>query len=449
MFDGTQVRPEPVRVTVTNGLITEVIADEGALPAATPELAVLDAPQATLLPGLIDAHTHLFGTPACTPGKGAGLEQVTRNLHSLVAAGITTVADLAGPPAAAVALRNWVGVGRHRGPRVLVAGAMLTTPQGYMTDLHEGELVKIGMARPLASPEEAREVVREMREADVDLIKVGLQASNYNDTPLALMSKETLCAAVEEAHRQELRLVVHATEESTTASAIACGADALVHGGLEPLSDSTLASLGERKTPVAPTWLVFRAPWWGPEHPELLEDPEAQRNLTEEVREDLAAYRAAYDAGGEHLPPFMLPGIARARAKAVVPHQVANMHGYREAGVPIAFGSDAPICFNLAGRPALELSAWVREAGLTPVEALRAATVGSATLLNLHDALGRVQVGYRADLLLVEGEPDRSLEDLRAVKAVLIDGVPQRLEPAGLGERVSLGLSLVWSWIAH
>jgi imidazolonepropionase-like amidohydrolase len=114
------------------------------------------------------------------------------------------------------------------------------------------------------------------------------------------------------------------------------------------------------------------------------------------------------------------------------------------AGVPLAVGSDAGSCFNPVGMPLLEMNRW-RMADLSPMDILTAATSGSARLLNLQDALGRVAVGYRADLLVVAGRPDERLADLERVQTVIIDGVLQAKEAPGFWSKASLGLRLGWS----
>jgi len=449
LFDGTQVRGAS-RVTLAHGVIVAIEPDD-LDPTATPPVAadtqIVDARELTLLPGLIDAHVHIGGSGSCTPGVGVGAGQIARNLHGLLAGGVTTAADMASPPKLVVAIRDYSGVARSRGPRLLVAGAMLNQPDGYLTGL-AGDLVGAGVLRPVASAKEGRVAVRDHFDAGVDYIKVGLQETNFNGVALPKLPVETLCAIVAEAHRLKLRVYAHATEAATYEAALSCGVDALVHGPYEPLPAALLARLADSAVVVAPTLFVFDAPLWGPGHGEYLRRPAAQRVLSDDVRADLAAYAAADAPQGETLPPFFMAGIRRSDAHAALEGLRSQVPRLRDAGVVLALGTDSPNCFQYAGSPVEELRRLV-EAGLSPLEALHAATVGSAQLLALQDALGRVAVGYRADLIAVSGRPDRDIAAISEVRRVWIDGVEQSLTPPGLGDTAALTLGILWAMIAR
>src|SRR5690606_19296668 len=123
-----------------------------------------------------------------------------------------TAADLGSPLAVALGMRRYVGTGRGRGPRLLVAGTPLVTAEGYLTDILEGELVRLGAVRPVGDPQEATQAVRELVDAGVDHIKIALQHRGFDRAELPVLDEPTLCAAIAEAHRQETRVLVHATE---------------------------------------------------------------------------------------------------------------------------------------------------------------------------------------------------------------------------------------------
>lgn len=431
------------RIVVQDGSIVSVEPDSDA-PAEGTEL---DARQLTVLPGLIDAHTHVWNAPACTPGVGVGLRQTVRNLHSYLRGGVTTVADLAGPTGTLLGTRRFVGTAVHRGPRLLVCGAALRAPGGYPrlgqpADARSG----LGLVRDVADAASARLQVRELAAAGVDCIKVYLQEANFDGSPLPMLDRPTLCAIVHEAHRQKLRIYAHAITEAAYALALACEVDGLAHGAGEALSARTQALLLQQATPVLPTHWVFEAPVQAPAHRHRLDSPQARAAMGDDSRADQLAYAAASAPPAAELPPFMMAHIGRAAAEANAAARAQNSRWLASQGHPLALGTDSPSCFNWAGDPAMELQRWV-DAGIPAAQAVIAATAGSAAVLDLQDALGRVAPHYRADLIAVAGHPDEEVAALRAVRWVLIDGVQQRMEAAWY-EPLLLAWELFRTWIS-
>jgi len=430
-----------VRVRIKDGEITAVEPDDGTDNFGE-GVGVLDAREATVMPGLVNAHSHLFASGSCTHGIDAGPSQAIRNLHTLLRGGVTTVADLGAPAAIAVALRRHVGTGRGRGPRVFVTGPMLTVKDGYPFDMFGADAVGV---RVVSSKVGARAVVRQLAVAGVDAIKVAVQESGFNGAPQPLFSGELLCAVVEEAHEQELRVLAHATTPTGYAAALDCGVDAIVHGCREPLDETLFAKVKAAGIPIAPTHQVFEAFLWGPEHLELLDRPEVIATVGGDTIADLRAYAAAFARGGESLPPFLMEGIPRAGVKSAVAANLANTRRLHQLGVPVGLGTDTS-CFQLHGSPVEELLR-LESAGLSRLEVLAAATHGGARILNLHEALGRVRVGYRADLIGIAGEPDTDLHDIVNVRWLMIDGVLQPLDGPGFGDSFSGVSRMGWAWM--
>ena len=443
------------RIIIERGTIVAVRSDEStdsdeALDTAQQHSAesgvrIIDARGYTVMPGLIDSHTHLFGSGACTPGVGVGLGQILRNLHGLLRAGITTVADLAAPTFAAVALRNHVGTAQHRGPRLLVAGSLITRKGGYLSQFPQ--MRESGSILPIDSVPEARAAVQQLKTADVDLIKLAIQENNFNLSPLPYLEPELACAAVEEAHRQEMRVLAHATTKEAYRIALDCGIDGLVHGSLDPLDPALLQQLQEANIPIAPTAFVFEAPLWGPKNLAWLETPGAKRVLSQETRQDLLAFAAADAQGGAELPDFMFEGINRKSATEAADTLRRNVALLAQAKVPLSLGSDSGACFVYSGGAAHRELELLGAAGLPLLEVIRVGTQGAARMLNLHDALGTIAPGYRADLIVVEGNPDEDLSALQEIRQVIIDGIPQEIQEPSAWNYLELGLAFLWAWI--
>jgi len=395
------------------------------------------------MPGLVNAHLHLFASGACTAEASPSALSPARNLHALLQGGITTAADLGAPLPQSVALRQHVGTGRSRGPRVLVAGPVLTAPDGYPIDFVGPTAVTMGLARPIASEFEAVTAVRELAEQGADLIKIALQEKRYDGTPTAMLSEAIVCALVHEAHTQELRVAAHVATRAGVERALTCHVDLLAHAPLEPLPDAVVAQLVQTQTGVAPTLFVYEAPWWGQDEEARLDTPEIKALLGAPTVAGLHRFVKELRADPTTLPYPQMPRITTASMREGLLHSHANTQRLWAAKANLGLGTDAGICFNLHGSPVEELLR-LEQAGLPRAEVLRLATSGGARLLNLHDALGTVQVGFRADLLVVAGNPDEDLHTITAVKQVLIDGVEQRLGPPGFWEQAELLLRLWW-----
>lgn len=430
------------RLLIKNGEIVSITADDDS--AVEPGALVVDAREHTVMPGLINAHVHLVSGGACEDGVGSGVSAAVRNLHALVAGGVTTVADLGAPVAATLGLRAFAGVGESDGPRVMVAGPILTAPKGYMTNILDGELVDVGMVREVATPAEARHVVQELAEQGVDLIKLGLQELHYDRTPLPLMSPEVVCAVVDEAHTQELRVVAHAVSPRSYQLALDCNVDAFAHGLLEPLPQDILEQLAQRQIPVAPTLFVFHSLVWGPEHAAYYESKAVSAGLDDASLQTIKRYIARYNKGGEHLPSEMMPNVSREKAILAGQHNATNTQAMHTHKVPLAMGTDGGICMNPMGSPVQELLD-LQAAGLTPPQVLHAATMGSARLLGLGDALGRLTPGFRADVIVVKGKPDEHLEDVVNVQRVFIDGREQTLLAPSFWDTLQAGTRIGWT----
>jgi imidazolonepropionase-like amidohydrolase len=429
-----------VVVRIADGAVVAVEPDSGE----TGSGAVIDARELTVLPGLVDARAHLLASGACTPGTGAGVGQAVRNLHALVRGGVTTVADLGAPVGLAVALRRHAGTARSRGPRVLVSGPLITAPGGHPTELIGPDSAAIGAVREVGDNFEARNAVRDIADADADFIGVALHERSSNGNRLPLLDKDVLCAVVDEAHLQEMRVVAHATTVRAYEAALDCGVDAIAHGSLEPLPEALIERLVESELPVAPTQFRIEAPLWGPKRAVEVDD----QQVSDAVLADLEAYAVQAARNGERLPPHVTAGLDRTAAEASVALLAENTRRMAEAGVLLGLGTGAASCFHLAGSPIRDLER-LEAAGIEPLEILKIASVGGARLLDLQDAVGRIAVGYRADLIGVRGQPDQTLADIEAVELVMIDGVRQRLDGPTFGQHIAAAARVGWTWLTE
>jgi len=385
VFDGVNVAPE-ADVLIEGGKIRQIGTD---LPAG--DAKVFDGRGKTLLPGLIDAHVHVHGE--------ATLEQA-------LVFGVTTEFDMMMQPRMEAILK---ASDRPDRASFFSAGSPATVPGGHGTEY--------GFAIPtLTRPQEAEAFVEARVREGSDYIKLMYTAGvdMPRRTPPPTLSRDTLAAVIAAAHKNHRLAVVHIGSASGARDAIEAGADGLAHlfrGDSSPKDFGELVAAHHAF--VIPTLSVMHAVC-GPESAgsRLVNDPKLAPYLNGESRERLK----------ETFPSARL-GFASC---AAAPKAIRQL---KEAGALIVAGTDAPNPGTTYGASLHgELEMYV-EAGLTPVEALAAATSAPAQAFHLADR-GHIAPGLRADLLLVNGRPDEDIRATRDIDAVYKEGIKLDRRPS-------------------
>jgi imidazolonepropionase-like amidohydrolase len=376
-----EILPDAV-VVVEGDRIAAVNPD--ALPAAAD---TIDLGDVTLLPGLIDAHTHLTGDlegdwvhRGVTDSAAEAALKGALNARRTLEAGFTTVRDLGAPGFVDVALARAVEAGWIGGPRIVPAGHALgitgghCDETGYAPGILEGDW-RNGVADGV---DEVVKAVRYQIKHGAQVIKVCATAgvlSHEASVGAQQYTEEELRAIVEEAARHDLKVAAHAHGTEGIRAAVRAGVASIEHGSI--LDDEAISMMKERGTWLVPTTY-----------------------LTSRI--DLEA-----------LPP----GI-RAKAEDVIPRAVENLRRAVAAGVPIAFGTDAAVFPH--GENAGEFAALV-DRGMDPLAAIRTATLNGAELLGVDDR-GAIAPGRLADLIAVRGNPLEDVRVLQNVRFVMLGG---------------------------
>jgi imidazolonepropionase-like amidohydrolase len=390
----------PAQVLVVDGKISAV-----GLSAVVPLGAeVVDLGDATLLPGFMDAHTHLTGEPG-DDWRQDLIDELQRTVpeqtldalphaRATLMAGFTTVRNLGAGDFIDVGLRNGIRRGLAPGPRILTATAGLGTTGGHCDEgnsFRKGLLAEESSRGVADSPEAFRAKVRENLKYGADLIKVcatGGVLSRNEDVGSPQLTQAELDAIVDEAHARGRKVAAHAHGAEGIKRAVRAGVDSIEHGSF--LDDEALALMKKQGTYYVPTALALQG-----------------------VMERL---------NKGQLPPEN----ARKAQVANTKHREAIRKAI-SAGVRMAFGTDAGVFSH--GRNAEEFGLLV-EAGMKPADALRAATVVNAELLGVQESLGTLEVGKLADVVAVPGDP---LQDIRATQRVFFvmkEGVVYRNDRA-------------------
>lgn len=389
VIDGTGREPGgPATVVISNGRITSVDSADDPIAASVPSI---DGRGLFLTPGLIDCHVHLYGSRGAhifhkhieaTPS--VRLIRAAHDATTALRAGFTTVRHLGhGDADQTEALKRSIASGLVVGPRMQTCGWAISQSgghgrvEGWPLDLVEQMQPRSAFAD---GPDEIRRLVRRNLGSGAECIKIyatqGLVSSPSHRMDIPNYTAEELAAAVDEAHRRGARVAAHATGLAGSMAAVAAGVDTLEHGPHEP-DPRLLELMAENGTTLVPTLSVFE---W------------------------------AAEARSE------LPGWASERAAGWIEGRRAMVRAAVAAGVRVAVGTDsgAP---PRGGRNATEVQALGR-AGLTPLQALRAATADGARALGLDAEIGTVEVGKWADLVLWRRDPSADLEVLGDPSAI-------------------------------
>jgi len=401
LIDGASDRPRRnVEILIRGDKIVEVMA-AGTHPLP-PGAEVIDLGSATVLPGLIDTHTHIYlqGEDPAAGGYDVQLLKFPasyRTARAIVAArraleqGFTAIRDMEteGAGYGDVGIKQAINEGLVPGPRMWVSTVSISSTGGYALEGYAPEVVVPKGSQLIDGPIEARKAARQQLDHGADWIKVYMTHRSWLDAQGALVSQPTLTleelrAVVDETHGWGRKVACHAYNGLGLQRALDGGCDSIEHG-LE-ISDAQIAQMVRQGTWYVPTLQVYYTDW----------DPEDT------------------DSGKRDRKRVAVHGVSFAKAL--------------RAGVKIAFGTDVG-GFSWSQPIAAEFSREV-QFGMTPMQAIKSATSRAADLLGQSGALGVVAPGAFADLIAVAGDPLADVSALEHVQFVMKDGAVFKSAPS-------------------
>jgi imidazolonepropionase-like amidohydrolase len=374
-------------IVISGERITAIVPVAGTpIPASA---RLIDLSNSTVLPGLIDAHTHLTSNPRMHGYASLGVSNIRAALYGVKAArdtlnaGFTTVRDVGSEGFSDVALRDAINDGDFPGPRILASGYALGIKGGHCdNNLLPPEYNDVGKG-VADGPWAARSKVREMAKYGADQIKIcatGGVLSKGDAAGAQQYTLEEMQAIVEEAHKLGRKVAAHAHGASGINDAIRAGVDSIEHSSL-------IDAEGIRLAKQHGTWLV------------------------------MDIYNDDYILGEGEKAGFLPESLEKERE--IGQKQRDNFRAALQGGARMAFGSDAGVYPH--GDNARQFYYMVKY-GMTPMQAIQAATISAADLLGIKDKVGSIKVGKFADLIAVDGDPLNDVAALTKVRFVMRSG---------------------------
>jgi imidazolonepropionase-like amidohydrolase len=387
-------------IVVENGIFTHVGPTDQA-PPPSPNDTVIDAGDRFVMPGLVDAHTHLvfgnarseedidfWGTPEFRALRGLFFAQ------RVLAAGYTSIVVPGDAGNCSISVRDSINAGLFVGPRIAASSNVIANRQSLNDWFPEHVGTPDYVSGRLCTTRDSQlEEIRRQAKAGVDCIKIAMDGTHFreNGTHIAAFTQDEISGMVHEAHRLGKKVVVHAYGKEAVLYSARAGVDIINHAFFA--DDECIEAILESGSHVSPTLTFLRnnvefCPSW---------EPSAT-----------SGYQAAQ--------------------KRIIEVAKATLNRMREAGVPFMAGSDSGFAVTPYGEwHAREIEILVDWIGFTPAQALRIATSGTAKAMPRGQLLGAIETGRHADFLFVDGDPlvdVRILQKRGAIDAVYVGGGP-------------------------
>jgi imidazolonepropionase-like amidohydrolase len=371
-----RVVEEPV-VVITDGRIASVVGRNGGRPNIPAGATRIDLPGKTILPGLIDMHVHLDSNP-----RFGGYSSF-QNARDMLDAGFTTVRNVGSENYSDVGYKQAVDEGLMTGPRIVPAAYALGATGGHCDQTYLPPSFKATSPAVGNGPQELRQRVREQRKYGAEVIKVcatGGVFSRNTEPGQQQLSEEELRAIADEAHQWGLRVAAHAHGAAGIKAAIRAGIDTIEHASL-------IDAEGIRLARERGAWLsmdIFNTEYT---------QAEGAKNgvLEDNLRKD----------------------------REVAQIQRDNFRAAHRAGVKMVFGSDAGVMPHGSAGGQFR---YMVEYGMTPMEAIQAATRNAAQALGREKDVGAIAVGRYGDIIAVDGDPLKNVRELEDVDVVIKGG---------------------------
>ncbi|HEU0179469.1 MAG TPA: amidohydrolase family protein [Blastocatellia bacterium] len=399
VIDGKGGEPSKQTVVIRGDRI-EAVGPKVEPPAGARRI---DAEGMTLLPGLFDLHTHLPYSSV----SGAD-DDWPKNLKAYLYCGVTSVVDFGAYPEMFEPMRRLIRTGVVAAPRISLA-VRITTPGGHGSEGGRGDFFSL----EVSTAREARAAVRRALPYQPDVIKAFTDGWRYGAAPdMTSMNEETLTALVDEAHKNGLEVLTHTVTLERAKIAARAGVDVIAHGVGDRAVDEELFKLMKAKsTTYVPTLAVY--------------EPRGRDILTPLLGAVLAPSARLMFVPPQNPPMRPADGSAengdppRLRRWTILQNNTAAL---LKAGITFGVGTDSGVTGTHHGWATLRELQLLVAGGLTPIEAITAATAAAARAIKVDVERGTIAPGKLADLVLIDGEPHKDIRDIEKIKRVFLGG---------------------------
>ncbi len=408
LIDGTGRAPrDHVSIAIQGGRIAQIFSGTG-VSISNPDAQTLKLSGKTVMPGIINGHGHL-GLSQGTSVSAANytVENIQRQLAQYERYGITTMISLGMNRDLLYQLRSEQEKGKLGGTTILTADRGIGTPGGVPA-------VNVGadqIYRP-STPEQARKAVQEMATRDPNLIKIWVD-DNLHKLPAPNPAVDA--AAIDEAHKLHLKVAAHVYYLADAKRLLQAGVDILAHSIRDQEIDAdTISLLKEKNIYYIPTLQLEESFFIFAEDPAWMNTPFFQNAVNPALAQMFAS--AAYKQKIGHDP-------ATAIHRAALQTAMVNLKKLRDGSIQVAFGTDS-------GANPFRIQGWAEHrelqlmvaAGMTPLEAIHSATGVNAQMLQLSEKTGTIEVGKRADLIVLDADPSTDINNTEKIAMVFHNG---------------------------
>ncbi len=412
IIDGTgHPALENATLTLRGDRIVSVAASGSAQPPAPAGSRVIDAHGMTIIPGLISAHSHLgLVKGSATPSvENYTRENVATQLARYEGDGVLAVMSLGVNQDVLYQWREEQRAGKLPGADIFTADRGLGVGGGVPPfPVPSGQVYRPGNA------EEARAAVRETAARHPDLVKLWLD-DMFGTLPK--MSPEVSAAAIDEAHRQGLRVAAHLFYLADAKALVAAGVDVVAHSIRDkPVDDELISLMKQRRVAYIPTLALDESQFVYAEHPAWMSEPMFRASVDPALLANWLSSQYREKINGE---------MSTARNRQAFAMAMRNVKTLHDAGIPTAMGTDSgALPTRVAGFSEHRELQLLVQAGLSPADALVCATSRSAEVIGQAADRGTLEAGKRADFLVLEGNPLDDIRQTMRLGAIWHGGAP-------------------------
>jgi imidazolonepropionase-like amidohydrolase len=395
LVDGTGRVPVPGATVVIEGNRITAVGTTVQAPAGA---RVINGSGKFLMPGLIDAHIHLRGGRGGNRPAAEQEREAIRALHGYLYAGVTTVFDAGNRPDFIMGLRAKEQSGAIVSPRIFATGGTVASPNGH------------GGPYNIEAWPADRKLLDEHLATKPDLAKIGQDEHGWGTRPqINQLSEDLLEKIIRYYHSKGVRVIIHTSNEHNSIEAIYAGADTMAHPIIQaPVSEAYLKMIGVKRVPTVSTLTIGDNYSRLADHPEFLDEPLYQDTIEADERQRLKTEESATQKANRWA----------AWMKVMTPVAQENMKRLNEVGKDIvAAGTDQTS--GAALHRELEL---LVAGGISAADVVVIATRNAARALGKLEALGTIEVGKLADVVLLRGDPTSDIQNAKTIDTVIKNG---------------------------